>query len=170
MIAEAASELFLERGYQATSIVDITRRAGVARSSFFNYFDAKADVFWSGFDARLGAAEITLEDSATAVTDALVGLIAGFTPDALALAITNATAMGLAADLERDRALRQARLQRALAARLRRDGAGVLAAEVDAAALAAAVLAALWAWADRSAPSARLEAVVAEALALARRT
>ncbi len=169
MIAEAASELFLERGYQATSIVDITRRAGVARSSFFNYFGAKADVLWSGLDARLGAVEVVLEDPAMSVTDALLGLMAGFAPDALALAITNAGAMGLQADLERDRALRQARLQRAVATRLRRDGDGVLAAEVDAAALAAAVLAAVWVWADRAAPSASLDAVVAEALVIARR-
>lgn len=43
---EAASELFLEQGYAETSIDDIARRAGVARSSFFNYFRSKSDVLW----------------------------------------------------------------------------------------------------------------------------
>jgi AcrR family transcriptional regulator len=37
-IAEAACELFLEQGYEQTSIADISTRAGVSRSSFFNYF------------------------------------------------------------------------------------------------------------------------------------
>ena len=168
-IAEAASELFLEHGYEATSIVDITRRAGVGRSSFFNYFSSKADVLWSGFDERVTAVEALLDDAGTPVPDALGAVAAGFAPDALALAITHAEAMGVAPDLDRDRALRQARLQRAVAARLRRDGESVLAAEVDAAALAAAVLAAVWAWADRSGPAVSIDGTLAEALALARR-
>lgn len=45
-IEEAACELFLEQGYAATSVDDIARRAGVSRSSFFNYFAGKADVLW----------------------------------------------------------------------------------------------------------------------------
>ena len=41
-LAEAACELFLEQGYEATSIAEIATRAGVSRSSFFNYFWSKA--------------------------------------------------------------------------------------------------------------------------------
>ncbi|MDQ2670204.1 MAG: TetR/AcrR family transcriptional regulator, partial [Gemmatimonadota bacterium] len=41
-LAEAACELFLERGYEQTSVTDIATRAGVSRSSFFNYFDTKS--------------------------------------------------------------------------------------------------------------------------------
>jgi AcrR family transcriptional regulator len=52
MLAEAASELFLEQGYHHTSVDDIANRAGVARATFFNYFPAKADVlFWDIDDA-----------------------------------------------------------------------------------------------------------------------
>ena len=57
-LAEAACELFLEQGYEATSVVDIAQRAGVSRSSFFNYFSSKSDVLWSGLDARIAAASI----------------------------------------------------------------------------------------------------------------
>ena len=39
VLAEAACELFLEKGYDATSVADITTRAGVSRSSFFNLLD-----------------------------------------------------------------------------------------------------------------------------------
>ena len=62
-IAEAACELFLEQGYEQTSIVDIARRAGVSRSSFFNYFSSKSDVLWAGLDERLTALEHRLEEA-----------------------------------------------------------------------------------------------------------
>ena len=52
-LAEAACELFLEQGFEATSIADITTRAGVSRSSFFNYFASKSDILWSGLDERI---------------------------------------------------------------------------------------------------------------------
>ncbi|WP_460774160.1 TetR/AcrR family transcriptional regulator [Microbacterium sp. GXF7504] len=162
-IAEAACELFLEQGYDATSISDITRRAGVARSSFFNYFGAKGDVLWGGFDERAVAVAEALAGG-TPVVDALAGFAEGVEPDALALAITNVDAMGITAELERDRALRQRRVQRYVTARLARDGVGGLAAEVRAGAYAAAVMAALWTWADRTWAGPPLAAILADAL------
>jgi AcrR family transcriptional regulator len=169
-IAEAASELFLEQGYEATSVADITQRAGVGRSSFFNYFSSKADVLWSGLDERIARAESALADPEVPVRTALAAFADGFAPDALALAITHAHAMALGTEWERDRAVRQARLQHAIAGRLRRDGAASLEAEVAAAAHAGAVLAAVWAWADRSSGGAQLPDVLGLALDLAART
>ncbi|MFN3948188.1 TetR/AcrR family transcriptional regulator [Microbacterium sp.] len=166
VLAEAACELFLERGYDATSVSDITRRAGVSRSSFFNYFSAKGDVLWSGFDEQSAAGVALLRDG-VAVTDALTAIGDGLAPDALALAITHADAMGIAAELDRDRAVRQFRLQREIAARLQREGMPELAAEVRAGALSAAVLAAVWAWADRTATGRALGETLAAALAFA---
>lgn len=52
-LEEAAAELFLEQGFAATTIADIAQRAGVSRSTFFNYFTSKTDVLWSGFDAAV---------------------------------------------------------------------------------------------------------------------
>ncbi|HKP07448.1 MAG TPA: helix-turn-helix domain-containing protein, partial [Microbacterium sp.] len=114
-IAEAACELFLEQGYEQTSIVDIARRAGVSRSSFFNYFSSKSDVLWAGLDERLAAFERRLDeqdgtDAATAVRAATLAIAESFAPDSLALGIVNATAMGLEAEYERDAALRRARV------------------------------------------------------------
>jgi AcrR family transcriptional regulator len=146
-LAEAACELFLERGYEATSVSDITTRAGVSRSSFFNYFSSKADLLWGGFDERLDAACAALSVEGP-VADALAGIVEGFAPDSLALAIANAETMGIAAELDDERARRQARLARAVSGRLQADGATRLAAEVTAAAAAGAVLAAVWEWAD----------------------
>ena len=53
-LEDAANELFLEQGYDATSISDIAQRAGVSRTSFFSYFPTKADVLWSPIDQQLG--------------------------------------------------------------------------------------------------------------------
>src|SRR5690349_21242717 len=40
-IGDAALALFLERGIEAVTIEDITTRAGVAKGSFYRYFDDK---------------------------------------------------------------------------------------------------------------------------------
>lgn len=166
VLSEAACELFLEQGYDATSVSDITRRAGVSRSSFFNYFAAKSDVLWSGFDEQVARGTALLRDDADVIS-ALSAIGEGLTPDALALAITNAEAMDIALELDRDRAVRQFRLQREIASRLTRDGTPALVAQVRAGALAAAVLAAVWAWADRTASGGSLADTLARALASA---
>lgn len=44
-LIEAAGELFAERGYDDTRIVDIVQRAGVAKGLFYWYFENKAALF-----------------------------------------------------------------------------------------------------------------------------
>ncbi len=162
-LAEAACELFLERGYDATSVADITTRAGVSRSSFFNYFSSKADVLWSGLDERLAAATTALRADVP-VREALMAIGEEFTPDHLALAITHEEAMGLTAELHRERAARQLQLGRAVAQRLQRDGAEALVGEVAGSASAGAVFAAVWAWAQGGAGGAALAPLLRTAL------
>lgn len=168
-LAEAACELFLEQGYHATSIADITQRAGVSRSSFFNYFASKSDVLWSGIDERIEAAVITLQQLGPGVTgdvvrDVLRDVVRDFAPDPLALALRNAAAMGLQDELVRDSGLRHARLAGALADSARASGIDVVRADIVAAAHAAAVLSALRVWAEQGAGRGTPEAVLADAL------
>lgn len=166
-IAEAACELFLERGYDATSVVEIAARAGVSRSSFFNYFDSKADVLWAGLDERIGGLEESLaaSDGRTA-RDAVREVAAGFAPDSLALAIVNAPQMRVDDELERESAIRLARIARAVAVRLRSDGVPSLSADVCGAAYGGAVLAAITEWAQTGASRRTLLDVLAPAIAM----
>ncbi|GAA5198951.1 TetR family transcriptional regulator [Microbacterium jejuense] len=168
-IAEAACELFLEQGYEQTSIVDIANRAGVSRSSFFNYFASKSDVLWAGLDERLAVFEERLAaddegmDAAAAVRRESEAVARDFAPDSLALGIVNAVAMGIAAEYERDAALRRARVARAAAARFARGGADRVRAEVAGAAWGGAVLAAIEAWAHDGAGRTSLPRFLARA-------
>jgi AcrR family transcriptional regulator len=63
-LAELAIGLFIERGYDATTVDDIALAAGVSRRSFFRYFPTKDDVVFHGLDeiAERIAAEIKTAD------------------------------------------------------------------------------------------------------------
>ena len=41
----AATELFYEKGYFGTSIIDITERAGISNGTFYIYFKDKYSLF-----------------------------------------------------------------------------------------------------------------------------
>ncbi|MGW8483951.1 TetR/AcrR family transcriptional regulator [Microbacterium sp. NPDC055903] len=169
-LAEAACELFLEQGYEATSVADITRRAGVSRSSFFNYFSSKSDVLWSGIDERLDHAIRSLDvlgSGATgdAVRAILLLVVRDFAPDPLALALRNAQAMGLTEELVRDTGLRHARLAGAVSSAAAFAGIDEIKADILGAAHAAAVLSSLRVWAEQGAGLSSPEAVLLEALA-----
>jgi AcrR family transcriptional regulator/catechol 2,3-dioxygenase-like lactoylglutathione lyase family enzyme len=165
-LAEAACELFLEHGFEATTIADITRRAGVSRSSFFNYFASKSDILWAGLDERIevferGLAGADGEDAADDIRGAAIALARDFAPDSLALAAVNTAAMGIAEEFEREGSLRRSRIARAVTARLARAGAERVRADVAGAAWGGAILGALEAWAHDGAGRTSLERFVA---------
>lgn len=172
-LAEAACELFLERGYLATSVADITQRAGVSRSSFFNYFSSKSDVLWSGLDERIADAVVSLESlgssaDADSVRAILLTVVSDFEPDPLALALRNAAAMGLEEELGRDTGVRHVRLASAVARAAAASGVDVITADILGAAHAAAVLSALRVWAEQGAGRGTPETVLREALGVVR--
>ena len=45
-LAVAALELFAERGYENTTVIDIAQRAGLTKSTFFRHFQDKREVLF----------------------------------------------------------------------------------------------------------------------------
>ncbi|WP_347753845.1 helix-turn-helix domain-containing protein [Agrococcus sp. ProA11] len=143
-IHEAALELFLEHGYDAVSVDDIARRAGVSRGTVFAYCDSKADALWVGLDAaieRAGGALLTGDgDALRRLVDAIVIAVEpwGTTPPP---ALRDAPTMGAVEALRDGAPARlQALLDRAsLALALERDA---LPESTDAAVAPVAILAA----------------------------
>ncbi|WP_413812419.1 TetR/AcrR family transcriptional regulator [Streptomyces sp. OE57] len=52
-LAVAALELFEERGYENTTVIEIAERAGLTKSTFFRHFQDKREVLFGG-DAMAG--------------------------------------------------------------------------------------------------------------------
>lgn len=167
VLTEAACELFLEQGYESTSVNDIARRAGVSRSSFFNYASSKSGLLWDGFDAQLTQLPLALADNKPA--DALLTVFGDLEPDSLALAIANAEAMAITVELERESAIRHARIAAAVSERLARTDPQPMSAEIRASAYAGAVLAALRHWSFAGPGKQTLGSVLGPALSLATR-
>ncbi|SDD07033.1 transcriptional regulator, TetR family [Sanguibacter gelidistatuariae] len=152
ILEEAAGELFLERGYAATSVADITARAGVSRNTFFNYFAAKSDLLWSAFDAGVAGLEALLHESmaddavGAKVRAALRSVASALPPGNVALAFINAEPMGLTDELRRAAALRGSDVGVVVARFAVANGVEPLHAEVAGAAYAGALVAAVGAW------------------------
>jgi AcrR family transcriptional regulator len=47
-LVEAALDLFAERGYENTTVIDIAERAGLTKSTFFRHFPDKREVLFGG--------------------------------------------------------------------------------------------------------------------------
>ena len=110
---DAAHELFLEQGYEGTSVDDIARRAGISRATFFNYFSSKSDVLWVDVDHALAGLEHYLQHSGH-LGDALRAITAEHPRDRIPLVVTQSEAMGLGADLAASAGIRLERLRRIL--------------------------------------------------------
>lgn len=44
-VIDTAHKLFIDKGYQATSIQDILDGAGISKGTFYNYFPSKGELF-----------------------------------------------------------------------------------------------------------------------------
>ena len=73
-IVDVATRLFLEQGYQQTTLTRIAEEADVAPSTFFNYFATKVDIVFSMLDAVIDSAQrrVTDRPDGELATDAIV--------------------------------------------------------------------------------------------------
>ena len=139
-LERAALALFVEHGYDATTVAEIADRAGLTKSTFFRHFADKREVLFGGQDmlAELfGDAIRTAPPSATTagcLAAALESAAAAFTPDRHDLAPQRRAVIAANSELQERELLKRARLSAAMADALRARGAddttARLAAEV----------------------------------------
>jgi AcrR family transcriptional regulator len=149
-IEEAAAELFLEQGYDRTTVDDIARRAGVGRATFFNYFPSKPDLLWVDVDEALDALRGELASSAgelSSVVAALRAIASRLGPERIPLVVTQLDLIGGRQEVTAAGLSRIATLASLLCATLARPGADPLVVDTAGAALAAATVSAWRAWA-----------------------
>jgi AcrR family transcriptional regulator len=71
-LAQAAFELFDERGYEQTTVDDIAERAGLSRATFFRHYPSKEDVIFPDHDRLIGQVRDRLRSSSHATALAAV--------------------------------------------------------------------------------------------------
>jgi AcrR family transcriptional regulator len=156
ILEDAALQLFLENGYAGTTIDLITQRAGVSRSTFFNYFESKSDLLWIEVDAGIDRLEAELrlvppcDDPVPEVRQAMLIVAAEFGSSRVPLALTEGETMGTKEETQSSGLTRLARRAEVIAAFLARqtgqDPSGLMV-RAAANALSGAVSAAWEVWA-----------------------
>ncbi|WP_433193871.1 TetR/AcrR family transcriptional regulator [Nocardia sp. CA-107356] len=147
-LERAALALFVEHGYDATTVAEIADRAGLTKSTFFRHFADKREVLFGGRDGmaerfaeaiRTAAPEVTTVGCLAA---ALESVAHAFTADRHDLARQRRAVIAANSELQERELLKQARLGSAMADALRARGAddatARLAAEMGVLALATA--------------------------------
>lgn len=176
ILADAASELFLENGYAGTTVDQIAQRAGVSRATFFNYFAGKADLLWVDLDRSLESLPGALRsvsasdpslDAPAAVARALVEVARAHDDSRVPWALSQGETMRLGDDLTASGASRFV-TQHAIVAAFVAERNSVLAGDawpqVVSASLLGAAGAAVVAWARAGIGRGRLEAAVEPAV------
>lgn len=137
-LADAALELFAERGYENTTVLDIAKRAGLTKSTFFRHFQDKRGVLF-GEDALIGPLAAAIAAAPAGATpleamahgfDALGRSV--FTPDRRAFTVRRREVIDAHPDLREREALKSMSLTAALSAAMERRGTPALLAAVSA--------------------------------------
>jgi AcrR family transcriptional regulator len=61
-ILAAAGEVFSAKGYRVAAVSDILELAGIARGTFYHYFDSKKDVFLELVESYFADFDLVLQD------------------------------------------------------------------------------------------------------------
>jgi AcrR family transcriptional regulator len=137
-LERAALALFLERGYDATTVAEIADRAGLTKSTFFRHYADKREVLFGGQDilSELFADAIrTAPPSATAadcLAAALESAAAVFTADRHDFAPQRLVVIAANGELQERQLLKRAHLAAAMTGALRARGTDETAARLAA--------------------------------------
>lgn len=79
-LGTAALQLFIEQGFEETTVDEIASACGISRRTFFRYYPSKNDVVWGQFTEGLTLmrAELAATDEALPIASALIEAIVAF--------------------------------------------------------------------------------------------
>jgi AcrR family transcriptional regulator len=82
-IAQVALQLFVERGYDETTLEDIAEAADISKRTIFSYYQSKEDILFHDQPAILSGIELALRNRPAGATtvDALRDLLGTFSPN-----------------------------------------------------------------------------------------
>jgi AcrR family transcriptional regulator len=133
-LSKAALELFAERGYENTTVIDIAARAGLTKSTFFRHFQDKREVLFGGSTlAGLLAGAIASAPAAAGPVEAVICAMdaAGreaFTPERREFSALRRSVIAAHPELRERDALKGLALTTAMADALRQRGVAELTA------------------------------------------
>jgi AcrR family transcriptional regulator len=134
----AALDLFVENGYQETTVAQIADRAGLNRATFFRHFADKREVLFGGEDVLTGlfADGIRAAAPAATVTECLQAAFAAadvaMTPRQRAKAAQRVRVVAANSEVQERGLLKHTRISRSISAALRTRGADELTARLGA--------------------------------------
>ncbi|GAB3158716.1 TetR/AcrR family transcriptional regulator [Amycolatopsis sp. NPDC004378] len=124
----AALDLFAERGYESTTVIEIAERAGLTKSTFFRHFPDKREVLFGGDTlAGLLADGIVAAPAGAAPLDAIAHALdelgrRTFTPDRREFSARRQAVIAANPELREREALKGLSLTAAMASALERRG------------------------------------------------
>lgn len=137
-LAKAALELFIEDGYERTTVAEIAARAGVTERTFFRYFADKREVLFGGGPALedLLVKQVAVAPASATPFDAVAGALETVAVEIFAerydFARRRQMVINANTDLQERELLKLASLTAAVAATLRARGASEPAASLAA--------------------------------------
>ena len=154
-LAQAAMELYGQRGFEQTTVAEIAKRAGVTERTFFRHFADKREVLFAGSAALqdLLLSTVAGEPADVAPIDAVaagVQAIAGQLQDGQEHSRQRQAVIVANPELQERELIKLATLAAALAGELRRRGVGEPAASLTAEAGIAVFKIAFERWVDES--------------------
>jgi AcrR family transcriptional regulator len=137
-LEDAALDLFVENGYEETTVAQIAERAGMNRATFFRHFADKREVVFGGEDVLAGlfADAIRATPPGTTLTECLRAAVAAadaaMTPQLRATAGRRRSVVAANSELQERGLLKHARITTSITAALRERGTDELAARLGA--------------------------------------
>jgi AcrR family transcriptional regulator len=134
----AALDLFVENGYEETTVAQIADRAGLNRATFFRHFADKREVLFGGEDVLAGLFGDAIQGASPEATPseclhaALVAAGAAMTPQQRAKAAQRVLVVAANTEVQERGLLKHARIAGSISGALRARGADELTARLGA--------------------------------------